>query len=107
MITVSILYPRTQGSRFDMEYYLNTHIPLAIDLLSAHAGYHGVSVERGIAGATPGAEAPYVALCHFRFDSVESFMAARTPHSAALQGDIANYTDIEPLILFNEVVLAR
>lgn len=107
MITVNILYPNSKGSRFDMEYYINRHMPLAIDLLSAHPGFNGVSVERGVAGATPGAEAAYVALCHYRFDSVESFLAAFTPHSSTLQGDIANYTDIEPLIQFSDVLLAR
>jgi uncharacterized protein (TIGR02118 family) len=90
-----------------MEYYLHRHMPLSIDLLSAHAGFQGVSVERGLAGALPGTEAPYVALCHYRFDSVESFLAAFTPHSATLQGDIVNYTDITPLIQFSDVVLAR
>ena len=107
MVTVSILYPRKNGSRFDMEYYLNRHMPLSIDLLSAHPGFNGVWVERGVAGATPGAEAPYVVLCHFRFDAVESFLAAFTPHRATLQGDIATYTDIEPVIQFSDVVLAR
>jgi hypothetical protein len=33
-------------------------------------------------------------------------MAAFTPHAAALQGDIPNYTDVTPTIQFNEVLIS-
>ena len=46
-------------------------------------------------------------MCHFLFDSTEEFMAAFTPHAAVLQSDILNYTDIEPVIEVNEVVISR
>jgi uncharacterized protein (TIGR02118 family) len=46
-------------------------------------------------------------MCHFEFESLDAFMAAFGPHAAELQGDMANYTDIEPLIQFNEVFIAR
>ena len=29
MVKVSVLYPNKPGSRFDIEYYLNTHMPLS------------------------------------------------------------------------------
>ena len=28
MIKVSVMYPNGEGKHFDMEYYVNTHIPL-------------------------------------------------------------------------------
>jgi uncharacterized protein (TIGR02118 family) len=107
MIKISILYPNDKGSRFDLRYYVETHMPMSIGLLSAHPGFKGVSVEHGLGGAIPGTEAAYVAMCHFQFDSIESFMAAFTPHAAVLQGDMPNYTDIEPVIQFNEVLISR
>ena len=107
MTTISILYPNNKDSRFDMRYYVETHMPLAIELLSAHPGFKGVSVERGVGGAEPGTDAFYVAMCHFAFDSVESFMAAFIPNAATLQGDIPNYTDIQPLIQISEVLLSQ
>ena len=61
-------------------------MPMAIKQLGAQAGFKGVSVERGLGGAAPGAEAAYIAICHFLFDSVEDFMAAFSPHVAKLQG---------------------
>ncbi|MBF0460908.1 MAG: EthD family reductase [Magnetococcales bacterium] len=108
MIRVSILYPNNpdQGSRFNMSYYIDTHMPMSIELLSAHSGFKGVSVERGLGGAQPGTEATYVALCHFLFTSVADFMAAFTPHAATLQNDMPNYTNIEPVIQINEVLIS-
>lgn len=107
MIRISILYPNREGSRFDHRYYVETHMPLSIELLGRHPGFKGVSVERGVAGALPGTQPAYAAMCHFLFDSLEAFMAAFTPHAAQLQGDIPNYTDVEPVIQVNEVVISR
>lgn len=105
MIKISILYPNT--GRFDMDYYLNTHMPRSIERLSAGEGYRGVSVERGLGGASPGSAPGFVALCHYLFDSIESFMAAFQPHAAELLGDMPNYTGIEPVIQFSEVAISR
>jgi len=33
MIKVNILYPNKEGSRFDLEYYFNTHMPMSIQKL--------------------------------------------------------------------------
>lgn len=107
MNTISILYPKTPGTRFDLDYYLNKHMPLSIRLLSAHPGFKGVTVESGLSGAFPGTQATYVAMCHFRFDSTESFIAAFMPHAQVLQGDMPNYTDIEPVIQINEILISR
>jgi uncharacterized protein (TIGR02118 family) len=107
MTKISILYRNKKGSRFDMRYYVETHMPMSIGLLSAHPGFKGVSVERGLSGAIPGTDAAYVAMCHFLFDSLEDFMAAFTPHAVVLQGDIPNYTDVEPVIQVNEVLISR
>ena len=106
MIRISILYPNTADSHFDHDYYAESHMPMSIKLLSAHPGYHGVSVERGLAGVEPNSAPAYAAMCHFLFDSVEDFVAAFTPHAAALQADIPEYTNVSPVIQFNEVVMS-
>ena len=105
MIKISILYPNT-GS-FDMDYYLNTHMPRSIALLSQGKGYGGVSVERGLGGAVPGSAPSYVAMCHYLFDTADDFMAAFMPHAAELQGDMPNYTDIATIIQISEVAINR
>ncbi|HMN29693.1 MAG TPA: EthD family reductase [Caldilineaceae bacterium] len=107
MVKISILYPNRAGSRFDMDYYLNTHMPMSIERLSAHPGFKGVSVERGLAGGAPGSEPTYTAMCHFLFDSMEAFLAAFMPNAAHLQGDMPNYTDSESIIQVSEVEIMR
>ncbi len=107
MIKISILYPNTPGARFDMDYYVKKHMPMSIELLGTHPGFKSVSVERGLGGAAPGTDAAYTAMCHFHFDSVESFMAAFSPNAATLQADIPNYTDVVPIIQVNEVLISR
>ncbi|HLO35551.1 MAG TPA: EthD family reductase [Candidatus Deferrimicrobium sp.] len=106
MINVAILYPATPASRFDTRFYVEQHMPLSIALLSTQPGYRGVSVEVGLGGAEPGTDPAYVAMCHYRFDSVDDFLAAFLPHADRLQADIANYTDIEPVIQYNEIAIA-
>jgi len=107
MIRISILYPNSKGSRFDVAYYVNTHMPMSIKLLSAHPSFKGVSVEHGLGGAVPGSEPTYIAMCHFLFSSMEDFLAAFIPNAPALQGDMPHYTDIEPIIQFNEVLISQ
>jgi len=107
MVRISILYPNQPGGRFDFPYYVDTHMPMSIERLSAHPGFKGVSVEQGLGGAEPGSPPAYVAMCHFLFDSIEDFMAAFMPHAEMLQGDMPRYTDIEPVIQFNQVMIQR
>lgn len=101
MIRVNILYPAKKGGRFDFDYYLDKHIPMSKKLLGA--ALKGIAIEQGMMGAPPQVEPPFVALCHMTFDSIEAFLEAFMPNAAALQGDIANYTDCEPVIQFSAV----
>jgi uncharacterized protein (TIGR02118 family) len=107
MVMISIMYPNRSGSKFDQEYYINTHMPMSIERLSTHAGFRGVSVVRGMAGAMPNSEPAYVAICQYLFDSLEDFLAAFNPHAAFLQGDMIKYTDIEPTIQISAVEILR
>ena len=107
MTKISILYPNKAGARFDFDYYVRVHMPISIDLLSKHRGFRGVSVERGVSGPQPESPAAYVAMCHFLFTSAEDFVAAFMPHAEHLRDDMPNYTDIEPVIQFNEVLISR
>lgn len=107
MVKISILYPNSKGARFDFKYYVDTHMPLSIKLLSAHPGFNSVSVERGLGGAEPGSEPHYTAMCHFTFASAEAFLEAFMLNAEVLRADIPNYTDIESIIQINEVLIAQ
>jgi uncharacterized protein (TIGR02118 family) len=101
MITVNVLYPNQDGAKFDMNYYLNSHIPMVKRVLGG--ALKGCVVEQGLGGAAPGAKAEFSTLCHLRFDSVEAFQTAFGPHAADIQNDIANYSSVAPVIQISDV----
>ena len=101
MIKVSIFYPNRPGSRFNEDYYLGVHMPMAVRLLGS--AVKEVSMEIGVSGATPDHPAPFAAIAAFTCESVEAFAAAFLPNAAALQGDIPNYTDIGPVIQISKL----
>jgi|SRR6185369_6301793 uncharacterized protein (TIGR02118 family) len=106
MTRITFVYPKSKDARFDLHYYVEKHMPWSIDLLSVHPGFRSVSVERGVSGG-PGADAPFVAVCNFLFETLDDFMDAVTPHLAALRADMRNYTDIEPIFQVSEVLISR
>jgi len=103
MVKVSVLYPNGAGTKFDMTYYLNQHMPMVRRLLGS--ALKGVSVEHGISGEQPGSPAPYIATGHLLFDSVQSFQASFAPHAQEIMEDIPKYTNSEPLLQIGEVKL--
>jgi len=103
VITVTVLYPNKDGAKFDLNYYLSKHIPMVKKLIGA--ALKGVVVEQGLGGAAPGSKAAYSVLCHLRFDSVESFQQSFGPHAAAIQGDVKNYSSVEPTVQVSDVKL--
>ena len=107
MTKISILYPYSERSRFDMNYYLEIHMPQSIDRLSIAPGFHSVSVERGLSLTTPGSAPAYVAMCQYVFESAQHFLDAFMPQAEFLQSDMPNYTNITPIIQVSEVEIMR
>jgi uncharacterized protein (TIGR02118 family) len=103
MIKVSILYPAGEGSTFDMEYYRTKHMPMAQELMSP--AMLGFAVDEGIAGGLPGSAAPYAAIGHLLFESLEAFQSAFGPHARTLVDDIPNYTNVQPAVQISRVVV--
>jgi uncharacterized protein (TIGR02118 family) len=101
MIKVSVLYPNNEGSKFDMSYYCNTHIPMVREKLGKVC--KGVAVEHGLSGAAPGSRPAFIAMGHLYFDSAADFQAAFGAHAGVIMADIPNYTDIQPTIQISDV----
>ncbi len=104
MIKLIVLYPNGEGKKFDKDYYINTHMPLTIKLQGD--AVKKTEVEFGFSGGTPGSNPAYVAICNFWYESFEAFQNAFTPHAETIVNDVKNYTDIETVIQFSEVVLS-
>lgn len=111
MIKVTVMYPYAEGARVDHAYYRDRHMPMVKARLGSACAYY--TVEKGLAGRVPGAPlAPgvppaFVAMCAFICDSAEGYEAAIQQHRAEIMGDIANYTDIRPVVQVSEVVVER
>jgi uncharacterized protein (TIGR02118 family) len=103
MLKVSVMYANTPGSKFDHDYYANSHMPMCRRKFGDACKSY--TVDKGIAGGAPGAPAPYVAMCHFYFDSIEAFQGAFGPHAKEIMADIPNYTNLAPQIQISEVVV--
>ena len=99
---VSVLYKVGAGGKFDLDYYLATHIPL-VRRLWGPAGLNSVQVLKGTGIAGGGAaEFSYIALLDFA--SMAAFEDAAQKHGGEILGDIPNFTDASPTIQFNDVI---
>jgi uncharacterized protein (TIGR02118 family) len=105
MIKVTVMYPYTEGARFDHAYYRDRHMPLVKARLGSACHYY--TVDKGLGGREPGSPPAFVAMCAFICDSVEAYTAAMKDHLVEVRADIGNYTDIVPVVQFSEVVVER
>ena len=103
MIRVSAMYPNTPNRKFDLDYYAGKHM----DMLSARLKPMGMvrwEIDKGIATGTPGDPAPFVAIGHLYFNSLDEFQKAFGTHAQEIMADTPNYTDIEPQFQISEVL---
>ncbi len=103
MITLSVLYPNEDGAKFDMNYYLTSHIPMLKRVLGS--ALKGCIVEQGLGGRDPGTQAEFAVLCYLRFDSVEAFQQAIRPVAEQIRNDVANYASEAPITQLSEVIV--
>jgi len=103
MIKISVYYPNSAGVKFDMNYYVSKHLPMVQKKIGP--ALKAVAAEQGVAGGAPGSPAPYVAVGYLTFDSVEAFQSAFAPHAESIMADVANYTNVQPVIQIGEVKL--
>lgn len=101
MIKVSVLYKNQDGCRFDMDYYCKDHVPMLRDKLGSAC--KGIAVDQGMAGEEPGSAAPFVAMIHLFFDTVEDFQNSFGPEADIILADVPNYTNAEMLVQISEV----
>ena len=104
MIRVSVMYPNQSGGNFDYDYYLSTHMPLVKDKWGDVL--RGVEVIKGLSGPE-GSAVTYVTVASLKFDDVAAFEAALAAHAPAIMGDIPNFTNIDPVIQIEEVLMSE
>ncbi|MEM9711621.1 MAG: EthD family reductase [Actinomycetota bacterium] len=94
MISVLIMYPKTDDSTFDMDYYVETHMPMLADALGdACQGWGASTVSAGA----------WAAYGWAIVESQEAFDAAMAEHGAKIMGDVPNYTNVQPELVLGAV----
>jgi uncharacterized protein (TIGR02118 family) len=95
MVRVSVLYP--QGGKFDFDYYVKKHMKLVHKLLDP-CGLVKTEVDKG------DRTAPFIAMGHLIFNSMEEMQKALQAHDSELSADLINFTNIEPQFQISEIV---
>ncbi len=96
------MYALKPESRFDLPYYTTRHMPLVRQRWTP-CGMQEATVLKGLPG--PGGAAPaYGMMALLRFGSAAEFQDAVAKHGREVMGDVANFTDVQPIIQASEVV---
>jgi uncharacterized protein (TIGR02118 family) len=90
MIALTVLYPKTADSHFDLAYYLNTHIPLVKERLTP-MGLTSVIMQEAIEP-----DATYAMITSLVCTTIDEISAGMGTHGPELLGDIPNFTNVTP-----------
>jgi len=103
MIHTATLYPNGEGKTFDMDYYLNKHIPLIKSLIGDSVKI--ISIDKGLSSNySPDSPVPYLAIGHMYFETMSALQNSMTPAVIEkILADIPNYTNIEAIIQISVV----
>src|SRR2546422_5424366 len=106
MIRVSVMYPTSEGKKFDYDYYVTKHMNGLVRERWGSMGLVKVEVDRGVGGGAPGTPAPYAAVGHVFFRSLDDFQKASKAHGKELFADVPNFTTIAPQVQISEIILS-
>ncbi len=99
-ITLTVMYPNTPGSKFDMDYYLGSHF----DLVGKLWGDNLISARavKGIGTPDPDTPAPYQVMAILEIESMDVLHQMIEEHGEEVMGDIPNFTDTAPIVQISE-----
>jgi uncharacterized protein (TIGR02118 family) len=98
---VSVIYPKSETSHFDHAYYTGNHMPLVQRTYGAH-GMLSIRVLRGTSSL--GGAPVYELIALLEFADMDSFLKAAGAHSDEVMADVPKFTNIGPIVQFNEAV---
>ncbi len=99
-VSLQVIYPISEGTHFDFDYYLGTHMKL----VGEHMGPHieRTLVTKGLAGG-PDTPPGFYAVATIVFAD-QGAMDAAMRVSGPVMKDVANFTDVRPQILIGDVI---
>lgn len=99
-LSLQVIYPITDETHFDYDYYLGTHMPMVGERMGAHI--ENVLVTKGLAGG-PDTPPPFYAVASMTFADQAALDAAMGAAGPVI-GDIPNFTNSQPQMLVGEVI---
>ena len=101
-VSLQVVYPITDETNFDYDYYLGTHMPMVDEYFGTHL--ERTLVTKGVAGGpdTPPDIYAIATLVFADMDAMNAALAKADP----VMADIKNFTNTAPQMLVGEVVLS-
>lgn len=97
-VTLQVIYPNADGTNFDYDYYMSTHMGIVGDCIGEHI--QSTLVTKGIAGG-PDTPPGYHAIASIVFADSAALDAAMGKLGPALE-DIPNFTNASPQVLIGD-----
>ncbi|WP_156305532.1 EthD family reductase [Sphingobacterium endophyticum] len=91
---VVVYYPKTDSTKFDMDYYVNNHMSMMVRILGSNL--HDYEIDNGGADSNP--NAPYVAAGSFYIEDIKQFADSVYASGDSFGKDIPNYTNVSPVL---------
>jgi uncharacterized protein (TIGR02118 family) len=92
---LTILYPNSEGVKWDVDYYKKGHMPLIMKLYGEKA-IKRFELRKGDAGMAPGSKADFVGSVNIYIADQAAFDAAGKQHGQTLVKDVPNFSSVMP-----------
>ncbi|MDR3376362.1 MAG: EthD family reductase [Ancalomicrobiaceae bacterium] len=100
MIRVSVIYPNGEGAFFDMDYYMDRHIPI----LAAKLGDTCKKIEiEGMAQIEGQPPPELLSITYLTFETVEAYHAAYDPLAEAAAANRPLFTNVTPVLEIDDI----
>lgn len=99
-VALQVIYPITEGTTFDFDYYTKTHIPMVREIVGKFIQSNMIT--KGLASGPDTPPGFYLIATHVFKDmqTMQEGLALAGP----VMADIANFTNVSPQMLIGEVI---
>ncbi|KAF2759842.1 hypothetical protein EJ05DRAFT_484742 [Pseudovirgaria hyperparasitica] len=101
----TVLYPNTDASTFDLEYYLKTHMPL-VDEHWGPKGLKGWTITKYVTADGNEPKFSIAAVLTWESDA-HALDALKSEAAKIVLGDIPKFSNVEPVVMLGSVIAAK
>ncbi|KAF7872439.1 hypothetical protein EAF04_003360 [Stromatinia cepivora] len=96
-VIITVMYPKTETSTFDLDYYMKTHMPLVQEKWGPCGLKNWTVTKLDESGG-------YSMQALLWFESNEAWTKAVAAEGPTIMGDVANFSSVQPLLVFGQEV---